>query len=70
MEVLFLFLLLFFIFDLHHDVPLYLLLFLLIIMAPFTLIWYGGRRRERDLFLFTAISCTKASEGIGDVFKW
>ena len=61
--------LLFFILDLHRDVPLYLLLFLLP-MVPFAFIWYGGRRRKRDLFLFTAISWTKASERIGDVFKW
>jgi hypothetical protein len=39
MEVLFLFLILSLILDFHHDVPLYLLLFfLLIIRASFTLI--------------------------------
>jgi len=67
MEFLFLFLSFSLFLDLHHDVPLSLLLFLLTI-ASCTLIWHGGRRRERDLF--ATVSWTKAGEGIREILEW
>jgi hypothetical protein len=56
--------------DLHYDVPLYLHLFHLITMTSCTLFWYGGRRREWDLFFFAAVLWTKAKERIRKIPKW
>jgi len=60
LEVLF-----FLLFSFYDDVTLYHpFVFLVIIFSFYALIWHGWRRRERDLFLFTALSGTKAGERI------
>jgi len=59
-------------FNLYDDVPLYrffLFSFLVIMFSFSVLIWHGRRRRERDLFLFAALSGTKARERLRQVFK-
>jgi hypothetical protein len=61
LEVLFLLL-----FSFYDDVTLrlFLVFFLVIMFSFYALIWHGWRRRERDLFLFAALSGTKAGERI------
>ena len=39
-------------------------------MTSGTLSRYGGRMRERDLFLLVAVPCTKARERIREVLEW